>query len=57
MKSRTKLLIATIMTLALGLPLAKLALEKRYPAPTITSPTVEVAMSIDACDAPDVPDC
>lgn len=57
MNSKTKLLISTILTLALGLPLARLALDKRYPARTITSQAAVIASSIDVCDAPDSPAC
>ncbi len=57
MNSKTKLLISTILTLALGLPLAKLALDKRYPERTITSGATEVVSSVDVCSAPDLPEC
>lgn len=57
MNSKTKLLISTILTLALGLPLAKLALDKRHPAQKITSQAAAVATSFDACDTPDLPHC
>jgi len=57
MNSKAKLLISTILTLALGLPLAKLALEKRYPARTETAHESVTATNVDICDTPDLPCC